>query len=136
MSPSGKRKGSVPCPCGGAELTTCCGRFLNSTAPAQTALELMRSRFSAYALQNEAYLQTTWHSSTRPTGRLLDDNEQIKWLSLEIRMHEQDTDSSATVEFVARYKVQGRAHTLHEISRFVREDGRWLYLDGSFPASS
>ena len=136
MSSSGKRKASTPCPCGGGELAACCGRFLHNAAQPQTALELMRSRYSAYALQNEAYLQTTWHGSTRPVGPLLDDNEQIKWLTLEIRAHEQDTDHSATVEFVARYKVQGRAHTLHEISRFVREEGRWLYLDGSFPASA
>ena len=110
----------------------CCGRFLDGGVLPATALELMRSRYSAYALGNERYLQTTWYGSSRPAERLLTDGEQIKWLSLEVRRHEEQ-GSDATVEFVARYKVQGRAHKLHEISRFIREEGRWFYLDGRFP---
>ncbi len=98
---------------------------------AQSALELMRSRYTAYALRDERYLQLTWHGSTRPAGRLLDAGGSIKWLSLEIRTSE-EVGSAATVEFVARYKEQGRAQRLHETGRFVREEGQWLYLDGSF----
>jgi len=123
---------SFACPCGGGLFDQCCGRFINDGLTPQTALDLMRSRYSAYALRDESYLQTTWYGSTRPVSRLLDENDNIKWLSLEIKAHEQE-GSSASVEFVARFKDQGRAQRLHEISRFVYEDGRWFYLDGSFP---
>jgi SEC-C motif-containing protein len=94
----------------------------------------MRSRYTAYVLRDERYLQLTWHGSTRPASRLLASSDSIKWLSLEIRASE-ETGSAATVEFVARYKEQGRAQRLHETSRFVREEGQWLYLDGSFTHS-
>jgi SEC-C motif-containing protein len=94
----------------------------------------MRSRYSAYVLKLEPYLLATWHPETRPdTLDLADD--AAKWLGLEIKRHVQEKDA-ATVEFVARYKVNGRAHRLHEISRFRRVDGCWLYLDGEFPSSN
>lgn len=128
-----KASRTIACPCGGGALAVCCGSFLAGDAIPQTALELMRSRYTAYALRDEKYLRNTWYDSTRPTSRLLDDDEPIKWLALEIRSHQQESETAATVEFVARYKLQGRAHRLHEISRFTREDGRWFYLDGSFP---
>ena len=115
------------CPCGGASYATCCGRFIAQDAVPQTAQELMRSRYTAYTLHDSAYLQATWHAGTRP-AEPLQVEEGLKWLGLEVRRHEQDGDA-ATVEFVARYKIGGRAHRLHEISRFVREDGRWYYLD-------
>lgn len=95
------------------------------------ALVMMRSRYSAYVLKLEAYLLATWHETTRPASLgLAEDNG--KWLGLEVKNHVQESADSATVEFVARYKVGGRAHRLHEISRFVREDGRWYYVDGQF----
>lgn len=90
----------------------------------------MRSRYSAYALQDEAYLQMSWHSSTRPAAPLTD--AKTKWLGLEVRAAVEEGDS-ATVEFVARCRVDGRGQRMHEVSRFVREDGRWFYVDGSFP---
>lgn len=90
----------------------------------------MRSRYSAYVLKLEDYLLATWHPGTRPaTLDLAADN--MKWLALEVREHRGSADN-ATVEFVARYKTGGRAGRLHEVSRFVREDGRWLYVDGEF----
>jgi SEC-C motif-containing protein len=88
----------------------------------------MRSRYSAYVLQLANYVQATWHASTRPAEMSFDD-EPTKWLGLDVRAHSQQ-DDSATVEFIARYKVNGRALRLHEISRFVREDGCWYYVDG------
>jgi SEC-C motif-containing protein len=91
----------------------------------------MRSRYTAYTLGNEAYLQASWHPDTRPHEPVVS-REGTKWLGLDVRRHEQKGDH-ATVEFVAPYKLGGRAHRLHEVSRFVREEGRWLYLDGSFP---
>ena len=120
------------CLCGNDNFVDCCGRFLEDRQHAQTALELMRSRYTAYALRDERYLRATWHASTRPIHRLFAYDDPIQWLSLEVRAHEQE-GHAASVEFVARYKVQGRAHKLHEISRFVWEEGQWLYLDGNFP---
>lgn len=87
----------------------------------------MRSRYSAYVLGLAAYLSLTWHPSTRPSS--LDLSEPTQWLGLQVLSHSQ-AENTATVEFVARYKVNGRAHRLHEVSRFVREEGRWYYLDG------
>lgn len=93
----------------------------------------MRSRYSAYALGLEPYLQTTWHASTRPPALDLSTDKGTRWLGLEVRRHETTGADTAIVEFVARYKIGGRAYRLHEISRFVREDGHWYYVDGEFP---
>ena len=94
----------------------------------------MRSRYSAYVLGLEPYLLATWHASTRPTALDLDKETSPRWLGLDIKRHQATGPDSAVVEFVARYKTGGRAHRLHERSRFVREDGRWYYVDGEFPA--
>ena len=94
----------------------------------------MRSRYSAYVLGREPYLLATWHASTRPTALDLDKETSPRWLGLDIKRHQATGPDSAVVEFVARYKIGGRAHRLHEVSRFVREDGRWYYVDGEFPA--
>jgi SEC-C motif-containing protein len=91
----------------------------------------MRSRYSAYVLALHDYLLATWHPSTRP-AELGADEPGLKWLGLEVRRHVQQDDTHATVEFVARSKLGGRAHRLHETSRFVREEGRWYYVDGDF----
>ena len=90
----------------------------------------MRSRYTAYTLQNTAYLNATWHPSTRPVMLDLSDQENTKWLGLTIKKHEIIDADHALVEFVARYKLNGRAHRLHEISRFEKVDGSWFYLDG------
>ena len=89
----------------------------------------MRSRYSAYVLKLEDYLLATWHPVTRPSELDLA-ADGTKWLGLEVRRYEMRDDSHATVEFVARYRIAGRGHRLHEVSRFVREDGRWYYRDG------
>lgn len=121
---------SAECPCGGQDYTVCCAPY-HQGAAAPDAPTLMRSRYSAYVLRLESYLLATWHSSTRPAalGLAEDDN---RWLGLQLRAHARQDETHATVEFVARYKVAGRAYRLHEVSRFVREDGRWYYLDGDF----
>ena len=90
----------------------------------------MRSRYSAYVLGLEDYLRDTWHESTRPAALNLRDGPPPKWLGLEVKAQAQ-RDDAATVEFVARCKVGGRARRLHELSRFVREDGRWYYVDAA-----
>jgi SEC-C motif-containing protein len=90
----------------------------------------MRSRYSAYVLGLEDYLLATWHASTRPAALNFGAGAQAKWLGLEVKAHA-ESDDSATVEFVARCRVGGRAQRLHEVSRFVREDGCWFYVDGA-----
>jgi SEC-C motif domain protein len=89
----------------------------------------MRSRYSAYVLKQEDFLLATWHPATRPSELDLA-ADGTKWLGLEVKRHEARDDNHATVEFVARYRIAGRGHRLHELSRFVREDGRWYYRDG------
>jgi SEC-C motif-containing protein len=130
----------APCPCGRLApghttplaYLACCGRW-HAGAPAPDAEALMRSRYSAYVLELGDYLLATWHPSTRPQA--IEPNEPgLKWLGLDVRGHLQQDADHATVEFVARNKLGGRAFRLHETSRFVREpagpDGRWTYLDG------
>ena len=89
----------------------------------------MRSRYSAFVLERADYLRATWHASKRPSKVSFDAG--VKWLGLEVRTHQGIDDSHAEVEFVARLReAGGRAVRLHERSRFVRENGRWFYVDG------
>lgn len=120
------------CPCGGTDYATCCGRY-HGGLYAPDAEALMRSRYSAYALGLETYLLATWHPDTRPAALDLAAGA-VKWIELEVKSNAMESASQATVEFVARYKIAGRAHRLHEISRFARADERWFYVDGEFPA--
>ncbi len=119
-----------PCPCGRPLPYARCCQALHDGTPAADAEALMRSRYSAYVLGLEDYLQDTWHSSTRPTGPLFDGETQPKWIGLEVRSFKATGDNTAEVEFLARCRIGGRAQRMHELSRFVREDGRWFYLDG------
>ena len=125
------------CPCGRLStkrqplaLVDCCGRYLDhfDTAAAPDAEHLMRSRYSAFVLQRRDYLLATWHASQRPSR--LDFEPGAQWLGLEVRRQRTLDAAHAEVEFVARYRVAGRAVRLHENSRFVREDSRWYYVDG------
>jgi len=123
---------NAPCPCGtGQPYAQCCGRYhagaLHLQAP--DAERLMRSRYSAYTMGLADYLLATWHASTRPAA-LEPDPPGLKWLGLDLRRHAQQDEDHATVNFVARSKLGGRAHRLQETSRFVRELGRWYYVDG------
>ncbi len=88
----------------------------------------MRSRYSAYVLDEIDYLLQTWHPRTRPAS-LAPNESGTKWLGLEVRHHDSQDAEHETVEFVARVRVNGRASRMHEVSRFVREAGRWLYVD-------
>jgi len=124
-------KVQTACPCGAtAAYTACCGRYIEGNAGAPSALDLMRSRYSAYVLEKSAYLLATWHPSTRPSG-LTFEAPKPRWLGLDIRATTQPDERHAGVEFVARFKLGGRAQRLHESSRFVLENGRWLYLAGN-----
>ncbi|MGN6526195.1 MAG: YchJ family protein [Burkholderiaceae bacterium] len=121
-----------PCPCGRAlAYAACCGRWHAGpdALRAPTAEDLMRSRYSAFAAGLPDYLRETWHPSTRPV-ELEPLPAGLRWLGLEVRRHVRQDDDHAIVEFVARSKLGGRAQRLHETSRFVRENGRWFYVDG------
>ncbi|MBU3737117.1 MAG: hypothetical protein FGM62_09110 [Methylobacterium sp.] len=128
----GKQTLAEPCPCGsGQAYAHCCGPW-HAGAPAPDAETLMRSRYAAYALKLEPYLLATWHPDTRP-ARLDLAGDTARWIGLEVRRATQDSEDRATVEFVARCKIAGRAHRLHERSRFVKIAGRWFYRDGETP---
>lgn len=93
----------------------------------------MRSRYAAFVRADVAYLLATWHPSTRPAELVLD--PKLHWLGLAVRRSRGGAgDCEGEVEFVVRCKLHGKAGRLHEVSRFVCEDGRWYYVDGEFPA--
>lgn len=122
-----------PCPCGRAlAFAACCGRYLGSGVPAPDAESLMRSRYTAFVRGDVAHLLATWHASRRPAS--LDLDAGVKWLGLDVKRHRALDADHAEVEFVARSRVQGRGHRLHERSRFVREGGWWFYVDGDVDA--
>lgn len=123
-----------PCPCDlGTAYDACCGRFhagaLHLQAPDASAL--MRSRYSAYVLGLHDYLLQSWHPSTRP-ATLEAPAPGLRWLGLHVQAAASQGADAATVRFVARSKLAGRAHRLLETSRFVREGGRWYYVSGEF----
>jgi|UniRef100_UPI004048E696 SEC-C motif domain protein len=125
---------AAPCPCGrttpkgqALSLADCCGP-LHTGQPAPDAERLMRSRYSAFVRGDVPHLLATWHSSQRPAELTLETAD--KWLGLEIKRHLVTGADTAEVEFVARFRVAGKAVRQHERSRFVREDGRWFYVDG------
>ncbi|QJW38205.1 YchJ family protein [Cellulosimicrobium protaetiae] len=133
------------CPCqSGDAYGSCCGRYhagarpgAEGTAPgphAPTAEALMRSRYSAFADGDSRYLLATWHPSTRP--EVLDLDDDLEWRRLDVLRTEAGGpfDATGVVEFVAHHRSRtDRAERgrLHEVSRFVREGGRWSYVDGA-----
>lgn len=90
----------------------------------------MRSRYSAFVLGREDYLLATWHADTRPAALQLDAEPKAVWIGLDVKRHSVTGERAAEVEFIARYRVGGRAHRMHETSRFAQEGGRWFYVDG------
>jgi len=121
----------LPCPChSGANYHECCQRWHTGKREQQTPVELMRSRYAAYALLLEDYLLATWHPETRPARLGLSDEVPTKWIGLRI-LRDAVQGDNAIVEFDARYKINGKAEKLHEISRFIKLNGDWYYLDAS-----
>jgi SEC-C motif-containing protein len=121
---------SVRCPClSGETYDNCCGPFHRGEAAAPTAERLMRSRYSAFVVGDADYLLATWHPSTRPASLELDPGQ--RWFRLDIlgRSGGGMLDTDGTVEFSARYRLDGISGEQREVSRFVREDRRWFYLD-------
>ena len=121
------------CPCGsGEEYDACCGPVVRNERPADTAGELMRSRYSAYVLGDVDHLFRSWHPATRPDD--LAEVPPLDWRGLEVLdvVDGGPSDDHGIVEFVARHA----GGTLHERSRFVRRAGRWVYLDGDATSDS
>ncbi|MFC7297955.1 YchJ family protein [Herminiimonas aquatilis] len=126
---------SAACPCGnhsGKDSYATCCKVFHDGADAPDAEALMRSRYSAYVLGLMHYVHATWHATTRPPLTDFAHDAATKWLGLDVKKFVAG-ETEATVEFVARSKSGGRAQRLHEVSRFVKEDGRWFYIDGVFP---
>ena len=126
----------LDCPCGShLTLEQCCGRYhQGGLAPSPEAL--MRSRYTAFVLGLNDYLLATWHPSTRPAE--LDLDADTEWKSLSIVTAEPPRDSSGYVHFRACFYAQGAQggvqkgwHVLEEVSRFVNEQQRWWYVDGT-----
>lgn len=118
------------CPCGSGALYDECCEPVHAGHPAATAEALMRSRFSAFALGLPQHLLATWHPSTRPAE--LDLDADLTWRRLQIvdTVAGGPDDSEGVVEFRASFRGAAGAGLLHERSRFLRDTGRWSYLDG------
>jgi len=100
--------------------------------PAPTAEALMRSRYTAFVRRDGQYLLRTWHDTTRPDDLNMDDYENVNWTGLDILASEAGGpgDQHGVVEYIARFKVGDQMKSLHEVSRFVHENGQWFYVDG------
>lgn len=119
------------CLCNSGRPYASCCEPLHFGHPATDAKALMRSRYTAYALNMSDYILGTWHPDTRPSS-LAPNEPSIKWLGLTIINHEQLSATDETVAFIARYKVGGdRAERMHEISRFKKHSQRWFYVSGN-----
>ena len=122
----------ITCHCGSEKLyTSCCYPILLNKQFPTTAELLMRSRFTAYAMQNEAYLLKTWDTSKRPKD--IDfSKEQAEWTKLEIVKTKKggEKDCKGVVEFKAYYLQDNVEYVMNEVSRFIKQAGRWFYLDG------
>ena len=119
---------SIECYCGSSkQLQDCCEPIIKGLQKATTAEALMRSRYTAYVLGDAAYLRRSWHPDTCPADLSLDAG--VQWLGLKIERHTRISPTHAEVVFIARYRLDGRVYRLAEHSRFVLEQGRWLYCE-------
>ena len=124
------------CPCGsGRPYNECCGPYITGKAKAPTAEALMRSRYSAYAEHEVDYIINTCkhkgendidYKSTR------DWSERSTWLGLKIISTEKGgpVDTEGIVEFEAVYEQDGLKDVHHELAKFKKENGEWLYEEG------
>ncbi|GAA1785272.1 YchJ family protein [Agromyces lapidis] len=118
------------CPClSGLTFGECCLRHLGGGSPAPTAVQLMRSRYTAFVVGDADYLLATWHPSTSPVELELDPS--IRWYRLDILRTERGgpLDRDGIVEFAALYRHEDERGEQREVSRFDRSDDGWRYLD-------
>lgn len=121
------------CPCGsGSNVKECCGPYLEEGVLPNSAEALMRSRYTAYVKRDTGYLLDTWHPMTRPDPDNFTLQDDIFWQGLDVLETENGgkEDEKGTVTFVARFLHSERPCVLSEKSRFVKKDGKWLYVDG------
>jgi SEC-C motif domain protein len=123
----------MTCECGsGKTWKVCCAPLLLQGKSAATAEALMRSRYVAYVRRDADYLHKTWASSTRPSKASLKQLAPTDWQGLDVIRVELggEDDSTGLVEFIAHWRdEQGMMQRLHETSQFVREKGRWVYVE-------
>ncbi|WP_315108277.1 YchJ family metal-binding protein [uncultured Microbacterium sp.] len=118
------------CPCAsGDTVAACCGPLLDG-APAPTAERLMRSRYTAFVREHGAYLLRTWHPETRPETITFEADLEWRRLLIVDRVAGGPFDTEGVVEFEAFWRQGGTRGSLHERSRFVRENRTWFYVDG------
>lgn len=120
------------CPClSGSTFGECCAPFLSGAADAPTAVQLMRSRYTAFVVGDADYLLATWHPSTRPA--LLELDPAMRWYRLDVIRRERGgpLDRDGIVEFRAFSRRHGERGEQHEASSFVREGRRWYYVSGT-----
>lgn len=117
------------CPCGlPASFAECCGRYLGPDGAAvPTAEALMRSRYTAFVRGDVEHLLRTWHPDTRPATLGLDPS--VRWRGLEVT--DRVGGGLLDVEGVVAFRAHHRDGVQQERSRFVRDAGRWVYLDGA-----
>ena len=118
-----------PCCCGSNQsFAQCCECFLNYDDKPETAEQLMRSRYSAFVTTNEAYLLHTWEKGHRPSN--IDFDLNTKWLGLKVKHCKAGLalDTVGWVEFVARFKIAGKAERIEELSYFIKDGEQWLYV--------
>jgi SEC-C motif domain protein len=122
------------CPCGtGSNYGACCGRLISGAAQARTAEELMRSRYSAYALGALDHVFRTWHPKTRPDDISPAPGVEFVGLTVDDMVGGGPDDDLGVVEFTARMRTPDGTDEMHERSRFTRRAGRWMYVDGNLP---
>lgn len=116
----------------GKPFARCCGPFLSGREQARTPKQLMRSRYTAYALGGHGdYLMKTWHPGTvGPLSAEILDEVTLDWRGLEILDEDQKGDRGR-VDFKATCVDEaGNSHVHHEHSAFLRVKGKWLYVEG------
>ncbi len=127
------------CSCGTkTSLNKCCLKFIEGDQLPDDAQQLMRSRYTAYSHTNVNYLLSSWHHSTRPTKLDPNDVNSTVWTQLYIleTKHGLKNDNQGSVEFVAYSKSNNTIRKLHEISQFIKENGKWFYVDGKIITDS
>lgn len=127
------------CPCGSsASYQKCCGPFVEGKKNPDTPEQLMRSRYTAYSMAKVEYIGNTMYGRASKDFNAEAAEEwakKVKWMKLQIINSDMDGDKG-TVEFVAHFSDNGRASVLHELSEFVKKDGKWFYIDGRVPQAS
>jgi SEC-C motif-containing protein len=125
----------TPCPCGSElNLDGCCGPIIDG-APAPTAEALLRSRYTAFVLGDIGYLADTLSADIRGDFDQVEAEitaGKAKWKGLEVRAITDGgvDDERGSIEFIARFRLNGRSRVHHELAEFSRQQGRWICVGG------